>query len=81
MIKFFLLDEHLCFASTPRKTSQYLIKTDFSEEIMYFKTNGQQLSGRNWDAICTISNMKSGVMTTFLNFRTKKSEKTALVRH
>ena len=31
MFKFFLLHNHLYFASKLRKTSQYLIKTDFSE--------------------------------------------------
>ena len=47
MFKFSLLHDHLCFAQKPRKTSQYLIKTDFPEGIMYFKTSEQQLFGRN----------------------------------
>ena len=48
MFKFFLHD-HLCFAPKPRKTSQYLIKTDFLEgnHVYMYNTSEQQLFRRN----------------------------------
>ena len=43
--------------------------------MVYFKTSEQKI----WDAICTISNIKWGVISASLNFQIKKSEKTPVL--
>ena len=45
---------------------------------MYFKTSEQQLFGKIWDAICTISNIKLGITAISLKFRHKNQRKHSL---
>ena len=45
---------------------------------MYFKTSEQQLFGKIWDAICTISNIKLGITRISLKFRHKNQRKHSL---
>ena len=69
------------FPQYQEKLLNIWLQQTFQKVIIYFKTSEQQNYLEIWDAICTIFNIKWGVIGASFNFRTQKSNKMPLVLH